>query len=83
MTMCSHMHNTLAQCTRLWVDVICKLEAMQFVIRVKVANISNKPPLVVQHVFPLTGSVGFSAYAGVWKYYARLVRHGPISFRTS
>ena len=26
---------------------------------VKVAFISNKPPLVVEHAFPLTGFVGF------------------------
>ena len=61
--MCSNVHNKLVQHTRLWVDVLCKLETMQFVIRVKVANISNKPPLVVEHVFPLTGSVGLSANA--------------------
>ena len=31
--------------------------------RVKVAHISNKPPVVVEHAFPLTGFVGLSAYA--------------------
>ena len=31
--------------------------------RVKVAYIINKPPLVFEHAFPLTGFVGLSAYA--------------------
>ena len=32
-------------------------------IQVKVAYISNKPPLVVEHAFPLMGFVGLSANA--------------------
>ena len=32
-------------------------------VQVKVAYISNKPPLVVEHAFPLMGFVGLSANA--------------------
>ena len=46
-------------------DVICKLETLQFVIQVKVAYISNKPLLVVEHAFPLNGFVGLSALATI------------------
>ena len=33
----------------IWVDAIYTLETLLFVIRVKVAYISNKPPLVGEH----------------------------------
>ena len=41
-------------------DAICKLETLLFVMRVKVAHISNKLLLVGEHAFPLTEFVGLS-----------------------
>ena len=39
-----------------------QLESLLFVIRVKVAYISYKPPLVGEHAFPMTEFVGWLAH---------------------
>ena len=44
-------------------DAICTLEIALFVLRLKVAYISNKPPLVGEHYFPLTWFVGLTTPA--------------------
>ena len=41
---------------------VCKLETLLFMICVKVAYISNKPPLVGEHTFPLMEFVGWPAH---------------------
>ena len=51
-------------------DAICRLETMTFVMQVKVAYISNKPPLVGKHAFSLlvgsfnilVAAVGFDTF---------------------
>ena len=57
--MCGHVYNTLVH--GVWVDVLCKLETLYFMIQAKVSYISNTPTLVVEQVLPLMGFIGLSA----------------------
>ena len=43
-------------------DTKCELKTILFELQVKVAYISNEPPLVDEHAFPLADSVGSSAH---------------------
>ena len=43
-------------------DTKCELETLLFELQVKVAYISNEPPLVDEHAFPLADFVGSSAH---------------------
>ena len=54
----SHVYNTLVQRTR----YTARLEIVLFEMQVKVDYISNEPPLVDEHAFPLADSVGSSAH---------------------
>ena len=53
----SHIHTVERWYSVLYVrlDALCKLETLRFVIRAKVAYISNKPPIEAGHAFPLIG----------------------------
>ena len=48
LTLCNHVNNT-------WCNVLDELENMLFVMLVKVAYTGNKPPVVGEHAFSMTG----------------------------
>ena len=65
---CGHVDTHTVLDVHVWVNAICKLETLMFMVRVKVhiACICHKLHLVGEHAFTLSKFVGGMAFVIIW-----------------